>query len=184
MNIVGNIRYQMTEEIIERAVLDLLKRKNYDGFTVKDICAVAGINRSSFYAHYMDINDFMIKFEGKLAKKMMAVWKPNDGDTVFDQSTFVALFDFIREYRVFYKAFLKNHTQSFVADALLKKHTELFRASVLKRGINYTDAEIDYHLVYFGGGLKAICGRWIQNDCRETPTQMAKIIHDEYANNG
>ena len=177
------MRYQFTEEIIEKAVLNLLKRKNYDNFSVKDICTEAGINRSSFYAHYQDINDFMIKFEGKLSKKMQTIWKPKDTIQVFDESTFVDLFIFIKEYKLFYKAFLRNHNPSFVADSLLKKHKELFGKALLGRGINYTDAEIDYHLVYFGGGLKAICGRWLQNDCKESPEQMAKIIRDEYVNN-
>lgn len=183
MNIVGNVRFQMTEEIIEKAVLNILKRKDYDGFTVKDICAEAGINRTTFYAHYQDINDFMIKFEGKLSKKMHTVWKPTGTIYVFDESVFAGFFAFIIEYKIFYKAFAKNNAPSFMAGEMLKKHKELFKQNLLRRNINYTDAEIDYHLHWFGGGLKAICGRWIQNDCKESPEQMAKIIYDEYTNN-
>ena len=183
MNIIGNVRYQFTEEIIEQAVLNLLKRKEYDNFTVKEICAEAGINRSSFYAHYEDINDFMIKFEAKLTKQMRSIWKPVDDIKFFDESTFIAMFAFIKEYKTFYKAFLKSHIPSFLATNMMQHQKELFKKSLYNRNIRYTEAEIDYHLVYFGGGLKAICGRWIQNDCRETPEEMAKIIHDEYVNN-
>lgn len=183
MNIIGNMRYRFTEEIIEKAVLNLLKYKNYDSFSVKDICTEAGINRSSFYAHYQDINDFMIKFESRLAKKQQEIWKPANTLAVFDNGTFVAFFSFIKEYRLFYKAFLKSHIPSFIADDMLKKHRELFKQNLFRRNISYTDAEIDYHLNYFGGGLKAICGRWLQNDCKESPEEMAKIISDEYMNN-
>jgi len=183
MNTIGNVRYQLTEETIEKAVLNILKRKDYDSFSVKDICAEAGINRTTFYAHYEDINDFMIKFEGKLAKRMQAVWKPSGDMHVFGQRVFTDFFAFIKEYKTFYKAFAKNHVPSFVANDLLKKHKELFKQNLLRRNINYSDAEIDYHLHWFGGGLKALCGRWIQNDCSESPEQMARIIYDEYHNN-
>lgn len=190
MVIIGNVRleqsskrYQVTEETIEKAVLSLLKRRDYDSFSVKDICTEAGINRTTFYAHYQDINDFMIKFEGKLAQKIQAIWKPVGTLEVFNESVFIAFFEFVKEYKIFYKAFAKNHVPSFVANDMLKKHKELFKQNLLRRNINYTDAEIDYHLHYFGGGLKAICGRWLQNDCKETPEQMAKIIYDEYTNN-
>lgn len=182
MNIIGNTRYQFTEEIIEKAVLNLLKRKAYDSFSVKDICNEAGINRTTFYAHYQDINDFMIKFESKLAKKMQSIWKPVNTESVFDQDVFVTFFSFIQEHKIFYQAFLKNNSPSFMANDMIKKHRDLLKQRMLKKNINYTDAEIDYHLHYFGGGLKAISGRWIQNGCKESPELMAKVIHDEYAN--
>jgi len=182
LDFIGNVRYQSTEESIEKAVMTLLKRKHYDSFSVKDICIEAGINRTTFYAHYQDINDFMIKFEGNLSKKMQAIWKPDGTSTVFGQDVFIAFFTFIQGYKVFYKAFLKDHIPSFLATDMLKKHKELFKQTMFRKGWNYTDAEIDYHLHFFGGGLKALSGRWIQNDCKETPEQMAKIIYEEYAN--
>ena len=179
MNIVGNTRWSSTEEVIEKAVFNLIKHRNYDGFTIKDICAEAGINRSTFYAHYTDINDLMIKIEGGLAKKMRDIWKTD----IYGQALFIQFFTFIKEYKEFYKAFLRSHSPSFVAPDMLKRQKEQFRQISANKGFRYSDAEIDYHLNYFGGGLKAICGRWIENNCRETPEQMAKIIHDEYANN-
>lgn len=180
MNITGNVRYQFTEDLIEKAVLNLLKRRNYDDFTIKEICLEAGINRSSFYAHYSDINDLMIQIEGRLTKKMQAIWKPA-GD--YNDELFIEFFQFIKEYKLFYKAFLKSHNPSFVAPEMLKKQKELFKRISSNKNFNYSDAEIDYHLHFFGGGLKAVCGYWIQNDCKESPEQMAKIIHDEYFNN-
>lgn len=180
MNITGNVRYRSTEEMLEKALLSLLKRKRYDGFTVKDLCTEAGINRSSFYAHYTDVNDLMIKFESKLSKQMQEIWQLCD---IYNQDVFVKAFRFIKEYKEFYKAFLKSHSPSFVAPEMLKKQKERFREIAFERGLKYTDTEIDYHLYYFGGGLKAISGFWIQNGCKETPEQLAKVLFDEYANN-
>lgn len=177
MNITGNVRYQFTEEIIEKALLSLLKRKRYDGFSIKDLCIEAKINRSSFYAHYQDINDLMIKVENKLTKKLHGIVKLNHENFLFE------MFVFVKEYKEFYKSFLKSHSPSFVAPEMLKDQRERLKQVSFEKGYNYTDDEIDYHLHYFGGGLKAICGRWIQNDCQETPEQMLKIIQDEYKNN-
>jgi len=180
MNITGNVRYQFTEGLIEKAVINLLRRRKYDSITIKEICVEAGINRSSFYAHYQDINDFMIKFEGKLAKQIQSIWKPSE---IYGEEVFLKFFGLIKEHRVFYKAFLKSHNPSFVAGDMLKKQKAQFKQIAFEKGLGYSDSEIDFHLHYFGGGLKAVCGLWLQNDCRETPEQMAKIIHDEYANN-
>lgn len=180
MNISGNVRYQLTEDIIEKAVLNLLKKRNYDDFTIKEICLEAGINRSSFYAHYTDINDLMIKLESKLSKKLQEIWKPAGS---YNETLFVDFFSLIKEYKVFYKAFLKSHSPSFAAPEMLKKQKNQFKQIMLSKNFNYSDAEIEYHLYYFGGGLKAISGLWLQNDCKESPEEMAKIIHNEYFNN-
>lgn len=185
MNIIGNMRFQSTEQQIEKAVLNLLKIKQYDSFTVKDICNHAGINRSSFYAHYQDINDLMIKIESNLTKKLQEVLKPIDSiaTTNLNENPFISFFNFIKEHKIFYKAFLKSGNPSFTAPEMLKKNKSVLKQVSINKGMNYSENEIEYHLHFFGGGLKAICGYWLQNNCRETPEQMAKIIHDEYYNN-
>jgi len=180
MNISGNVRYQFTEEIIEKAVLNLLKKRKYDDFTVKDICAEAGINRSSFYAHYQDINDLMIKIEAGLSKKLQAIWHNSDA---YGEEFFASFFAFVGENKIFYKAFLKGNSPSFTAPDMLKKQKAAFRQLSLDKGFNYSDAEIDYHLHYFGAGLKAVCQQWLLSGCAESPEDMAKIIYNEYANN-
>jgi len=184
MDNLGNAKFQFTEELIKKALLSLLKRKRYNGFSVKDLCIEAGINRSSFYAHYQDINDLMIKTKDRLAAKMNAIWKPKHPSDEYSREMFVDLFTFIKEYKDFYYAFLKNHTPSFVADEMLEWQTKHFEQVLFSKGIRYTRAEIDYHLYFFGGGLKALCGRWLHNGCREPPEQMAKVLHDEYVNSG
>jgi len=185
MNISGNSRFQSTAEKIEKAVFALLKRKRYDAFSVKDICIEAAINRSSFYAHYTDINDLMIKIESTLSQKMKSVLSPmkDIATNTLDTNPFVALFTFIYEYRDFYKAFIKSNTPSFFAPKVMEQQRLLLQQLSTKNNLNYSDSEINYHLHFFGGGLKAICEQWLLNNCRETPEEMARIIHNEYANN-
>ena len=179
MNITGNARGKTTIEKIEKAVFDLLRKRRYDDFTIKDICAEAGINRSSFYAHYDDINDLMIKIETNLAKQLQTIWKP----TTEYKEMFVNFFNFIKEHKEFYKSFLKSGNPSFTANDMLKQNKEWLKHLSASKGMNYSEIEIEYHLNFFGGGLKAICGFWIKNDCKETPEQMAQFIENEYKNN-
>ncbi len=63
MNITNNKRYKETEVSIQEAFLTLLERKQITDISVKDICNIAHISRPSFYSHYDDINDLIIKLE-------------------------------------------------------------------------------------------------------------------------
>lgn len=46
-----------SRQLITAALADLLQEKPLDKITVSDVVRQAGINRSTFYAHYLDIPD-------------------------------------------------------------------------------------------------------------------------------
>lgn len=179
MNTTGNARFLATEEVIENAALNLLKRKRYDDFSIKDLCIEAGINRSSFYAHYQDINDLMIKIEAKFTQKIQVIWQLSTVGSFIE--CFTAFFEFVKENVDFYKSFIKSAQPSFSMPSMLNMSRKILVDISNQKSLNYADDEIDYHLQFFAGGLKSITLFWIQNDCNKTPKEMAEILHKEYA---
>ena len=47
-----NRRVQFTKTALRDAMLELISEKPLTSITVKDVCARADINRSTFYLHY------------------------------------------------------------------------------------------------------------------------------------
>ena len=111
MNIIYNQRYQSTEEKIQKALFSLLRFRKYNDISIKEICYESGINRSSFYAHYQDINDLMIKTEQRLSNSIKDIFKPNKS---WNEEVFVKLFEFLYLNRDFYKAYLSTNEQTFM----------------------------------------------------------------------
>ena len=178
MNIIYNQRYQSTEEKIQTALFSLLRIKDYNDISIKDICYESGINRSSFYAHYQDINDLMIKTEERLSKGIADIFKPNE---LWDEQVFVKLFEFLLKNKDFYKAYLTTNEQVFMEKNDFVKYVKILNNSA--KGSNFSQSERLYHMAFFAGGLKAISKSWISTGCKETPEQMAKIITNEYKTN-
>jgi AcrR family transcriptional regulator len=50
-------RTARTRSLLHAGLAGLLKRKAYEAITVADICAEAGVGRSTFYAHFVDKDD-------------------------------------------------------------------------------------------------------------------------------
>lgn len=174
MNIVFNQRYQTTEEKIKKALFSLLDFRKYNDIAIKEICYEAGINRSSFYAHYQDINDLMIKTEKRLSKNIQEIFSSKDG---WGKREFVKLFEFLYENRVFYKAYLSTNEQTF-----MEKNDFIYYIDAVKNIENkYASSDVVYHMAFFAGGLKAISKSWIIRGCKETPEQMAQVLYDEYS---
>lgn len=175
MNINFNQRYQSTEEKIQKALFSLLRFRKYNDIAIKEICYEAGINRSSFYAHYQDINDLMIKTEMRLSKSIEQIFKP---DKKWTESVFVNLFEFLYKNRDFYKAYLETNEQTFMEKNDFSNYIKLILNS--NQADKFLYNERIYHMAFFAGGLKALAKSWIQTGCKETPEQMAKILTNEY----
>ena len=178
MNTANNKRYKKSNEKIETAFLTLMLDNNYENITISEICNKANVNRSTFYAHYDDINDLIIKTESKFAHSMISIF--NYG-LRYDHEAFVEMFKFVKENKYFYKAFLKipytTLAESNTKDTILH-HVK----GVSPQTNDMNDIELMYRGNFFGAGIKTICSLWLERDCKESPEEMANILRKEYTN--
>lgn len=173
MNINFNQRYQSTEEKIQKALFSLLKIRNYNDISIKEICYEAGINRSSFYAHYDDINDLMLKTEGRLSQSINKIFDPTEK---WDNKVFVKLFEFLYKNKDFYNAYLNTNEQTFMEVNDFTRFIKILN----NKDYKFDKSEIVYHMAFFAGGIKAMSKSWIKTGCKETPEQMSQILMNEY----
>lgn len=177
MNIKNNSRYKASSEKIETAFLNLILNHKYEDITISQVCNQANINRSTFYCHYDDINDLIIKIEGKFAKGMASIFNYGERQT---HDAFIEMFKFVRENKYFYKAFL-NIPYATLAETRTK--TDILKNIGNIANIDKSKTmEIYYRASFFGAGIKEMCRLWLECDCRETPEQMANMLKSEYLN--
>ena len=177
MNIKNNSRYKMSSEKIETAFLTLILNHKYEDINISQICEQANINRSTFYCHYDDINDLVIKIESKFANSMASIFNYGERQT---HQAFVDMFTFIKENKYFYKAFLSIPYQT-----LAETNTKI---DILKHIGETTNIDktnnigIFYRASFFGAGIKEMCRLWLERDCQESPEEIARLLLDEYKN--
>ena len=175
MNTVNNARNRKTEDDIRKAYLNLvISRSDVSSITVSDICKKAGINRTTFYAHYLDIDDM---------KDSICDWMMNEFLSVFSEEIaarthsydFLKLFRNIYENQIFYRIYFK------LGFDFRKTFLDNGSSAAMSGGFSkYTD-NIDYHIEFFSAGITAIVRKWLDGGCHETPEAMAKVIYDEYS---
>lgn len=74
-----DIRIARTDRAIEQAFMALREKTPLEKIKIKDLCALACINKSTFYAHYEDIYALANALENKLVESILAS-VPNNGD--------------------------------------------------------------------------------------------------------
>ena len=177
MNIKNNARYKMSSEKIETAFLSLILTHKYEDISISQVCKQAKINRSTFYCHYDDINDLIIKIESKFAHSLAQIFNYGERQT---HDAFVEMFTFVKNNKYFYKAFL-NIPYATLAETNIK-------INVLKHLGNMSKVDktnrmgIFYRASFFGAGIKEMCRLWLEFDCKETPEEMASLLLEEYKN--
>lgn len=177
MNVKNNLRYKASSEKIETAFLTLILNNKYENITTSQICEQAGVNRSTFYCHYNDINDLIIKIEGKFAKGMASIFNYGERQT---HEAMVEMFTFVKANKHFYKAFL-----NIPYTTLAERNTKIEVLKNIKEKFNIDKSktmEIYYRASFFGAGIKEMCRLWLENDCKETPEEMASLLLEEYKN--
>ena len=68
-------RVRYTRMVIEKCFLELLRDKPVAKITVSELCAMAQINRATFYKHYQDIPQLLEKLEEDLFDQIREMFK-------------------------------------------------------------------------------------------------------------
>ena len=172
MNKPNNKRKKESQEKIEKAFIELIQTRNIEEITVTDICNITRLNRSTFYANYLDIYDLVDKIKVKMIDDFWDVYKDESANR-YHSYDFLNLFYHIKENQLFYKTYFKLNFD--LTDAV--KYIDPEEVSKF-----LTDSRnVDYHVEFFKAGLNAIIKMWLNNGCKESPEEIADILKAEYA---
>ena len=169
MNTKNNKRRKESQEKIEKAFIELLQTRQINEITVSDLIKTTGLNRSTFYANYIDIYDLADKTREKLEREFSNLFA--DYDYFNEQSGALKMFTHIKENQIFYKTYFKlcydeKHLMT-IYDARRAEQEHLA-------------SNIKYHIEFFRNGLNAIIKMWLADGCKESPEEMAEVLKQEY----
>jgi len=169
MNTPNNKRKKASKEKIEKTFLQLIQTKDIEQISIADICKKCGLNRSTFYANYIDIYDLVEKVQTRMADEFAKFQMAHNSK--HDPNGYLNLFKHIKENQIFFKTYFK--LESISISPILQHNVEMAQKY-------YDNKYIDYHIEFFRAGLNAIIKKWLNSGCKETPEEMVKILTSEY----
>ena len=104
-------KYFNTALLMDEALLILLETKEFEFITVKEICLKAGVNRSTFYLHYQNVNELLIEAIEMINKRFYESFSIKKFDVTKaskDESFFITL-----NYLIPYLNFVKDNKRVF-----------------------------------------------------------------------
>ncbi len=172
---------------MDKAFLELLEKKDFAYITVKEICRIAGVNRSTFYLHYETIAD-LLQESSQYIIKQFTDFMPQDTIDFLEKlptRPLDELYLITPEYLTPYLNYIKEHKRIFrttVEQASALQMTDAYNAlnrhifvPILER-FSVPSANHGYIMSFYINGLMAIINEWLKNDCNEPVEHIISII--------
>lgn len=176
MNTKNNQRYRDTEQLIQKTLLSLAKNTDIRQVTIRAICEEAQINRSTFYAHYLDINDLVDRMGRDMITDIGRLFEESAQPlSVFLTEPFlVRMITYVKDHRDFFDIYL-NQYGPIAAENFSLLWDDPGRSFIESFGVTDT-SEQWYHFTFFKAGFIAVLSQWVRNGCREQPEFLARVI--------
>ncbi len=169
MNTKNNRRRRESQEKIEKAFIAFLQTREIKEISVTDLIQHTGLNRSTFYANYVDIYDLADKTRERLENEFSVLFSDYDYD--HEHGGALRMFTHIKENQLFYKTYFK----------LCYDDKQLITIYDPKRAEKeQLVSNLKYHIEFFRNGFNAIIRMWLAGGCEESPEEMAEVLMQEY----
>ena len=180
-------KYFNTALRMDEALIALLEEKDLEYITVKEICHLAGVNRSTFYLHYETISDLLNEALEMINRRFLSYF-PQKEEKILGNMGSCAREDLVlvtREYLLPYLRFIQDNKKVYRAafrnPGSMQAHTRYgelkqhILGPVLER-FDIPAAHRAYYMAYYVEGIIAIIKEWLRQDCADEVETIAGII--------
>lgn len=171
-------RFSKADTAIRGAFLALLQANNFDKISVKMIIDQAGINRSTFYAHYLDKFDLMEKVQESLLNELIKDlpeinWTSQTPlESQFKQRS-INIVNNITQHRELVSLMLSKNAGHSFESHLQNRSRQVFEDVI-------TDEQLiiprEYASVLLTASVTSALTTWVKNGFEESPEDFADII--------
>ena len=170
-------RVRKTKRQLRLALMQLMSEKNVKDISVRELAAIADINRGTFYIHYKDVYDLLSQLEEEMAQGLIKVCRAHHAEES-SGSTFPYMNDlyrFIKENADLCRVLLGANGDKAYTDRIC----QILRDEHLYDFVRYfypgDESLMNYFCSFIISGNLSLALRWINTGMQETPEEMAVL---------
>lgn len=178
MNTPDNARSTASKHKINESFKMLLAEKEPAAITVKEICALAKVHRTTFYAHYSNMGELLEALEAEIVLKAgeEMLLKTADVSQFVAKDTILRMLHFVRENEALYQLYFLQSTESLLVSTLAEQVKTKFILPELDKSTVYAAAEYDYQYEFCKEGTLGIFKKWLMGGCKEADEVIAILL--------
>ena len=175
-------KYFYTAQLMNQALILLLEKKDIEFITVTEITKKAGVNRSTFYLHYENIDELLEETIKNINEKFISSFNMERPLKINSpKEAFLITNDFLLPYLNFCKEnkkvlrLVNQKPHLFQNKESYQKMYNLILYPAISQFVN-NENERRYFLEFFTQGLSAVVHKWLELDCVTPIDELIDII--------
>ena len=170
-------RAAATCQRIRKAFLTLLRQMPIHAISVKELCALAGVSRGTFYAHYEDVYDLRNRIEAEMTAEISAALEPLLATIGQDNPVVISarIFQILQDNSDLCTVTLGEYGDKAFAERLIHmgrdKCIDLYRQYFQ----DVPPEAVDYYYAFVSSGILGLLRRWLEDGTAASPEQMARL---------
>ena len=166
-----DLRVIKTRKILFDSLITLMKQKDFERIKISDICDVALINRSTFYAHYEDKYDLLLAMIEDLKNTLENELKKNKEEISknYFMDLLKILINHIDEKRETYNSILMHDKNGILIDFFIDVSNRDLTNRLKNNNVIISNVPLDIITKFYLGGIVTIGVEWIK--CKEKYTK-------------
>lgn len=179
-------KYYNTALLMDDALLFLLQKKEYEYITIKEICLKAGVNRSTFYLHYENVDNLLEETIEEINKRFFSLCSKNSltdkeiserdkDDLIFVKKRYLNPYlNCILENKKVFELIVKKQELFQTKRTLKLLYKNIFQPILNRFSIEKENQK--YIFSYFLGGIISIIFKWIEKGCKDDIDKISNLI--------
>lgn len=179
-------KYFKSAEKMHNALITLLNKKDFELITVKEICELAEVNRSTFYLHYDNsydllketieavYKDFFSRFSADGNKEINLKEKSDEELFLITPNYLMPYLEFVEDNRKLFFIMYEKNEMMGAEKTYEKWFKEIFGPILTRFGVS--QEEQPFIMIFYLEGIIGIINEWLARDCKESKETIISII--------
>jgi AcrR family transcriptional regulator len=171
-----DVRARRAREQISWALIELIHLKDYGAITVQDIAERAGVSRTTFYAHFQDRDDIMVRSNVTFGQHWgsLLTWDESSGQYRFPATK---LFEHVRASRGLYDALTRARRMEDLIRIIRINMAEGFEQHITAHRRDSDEIPPAMMAHHLAATLTGLLVWWMERHCPIEPPAMDEHFH-------
>lgn len=176
MNHKKNKHYKETDNKIQKTLLEIIEENKTP--TITEICQRIGINRTTFYLHYVNIIDLMEVIQNEIFQSFTNSYLGKESEMTFmSYSSYELFVKHVKSHKNFYKFYFKMNTSFPLKDGYEYLWKHIIVPYFNDKNI-YDEKIMELRFICFQAGFTITLKNWIDHDCHLSCQEVATILSE------
>ncbi len=169
-----DLRTRYTRQVITDAFLQLLRQKPVERITVKEVCALAQINRSTFYRQYKDCFDLMEQLEQRGLELLEELLQATQAQGT--AATMTSLLCALRDNDSLLGIMARQNQDERFLYAMVERCFRYMNTRQENMAIAANETQQNMRNAFLAAGVGGIIQYWLRSGMQTEPGQVAAVI--------